>query len=179
MSGYCAASDVAILGKNLLGEQDIFNTSSSPNNSAIDTWISSGCAYIETNLQAKGYTTPIASTNVLFGMLKDCNAMFAVARAELSRTNVILGPGERSRGQVFQKMFEDCLKGVLSMDLTSVGVTKSSVRGTIYVGGISESDKDSRYSDTDKVRARFVKGQFDWEGTLKPKNSNDSDSDSE
>jgi len=174
--GYCAASDVSGLAKNLIGEVDMFNTSTSPGISLVDSWISSGCGWIETAIQAHGYSVPVASTTSVYGHLKHCNSLFAAGMAEMSRTNVILAPGERSRGQVFYTMFKECMKDLFETgDLTLVGLSKSSGKGKIYVGGIDVDDKDSRYADTSKVKARFVRGQFNFPETIQPFPSSDSE----
>ena len=172
--GYCAASDVQSLSKNLTGAEDMFSTSTCPGISAVDSWISSGCGWIETAIQAHGYSVPVASTTSVYGHLKHCNSLFAAGMAEMSRTNVILAPGERSRGQVFYTMFKECMKDLFSQgDLTLVGLSKSSNRGKIYVGGISVSDKQDRYDDTDMAGARFRRGQFRFPDTLQPFTNND------
>ena len=171
--GYCAASDISGLAKNLIGEVDMFNTSTSPGISLVDSWISSGCGWIETAIQAHGYSVPVASTTSVYGHLKHCNALFAAGMAEMSRTNVILAPGERSRGQVFYTMFKECMKDLFEQgDLTLVGLSKSSNRGKVYVGGISVSDKEDRYADSDKVGARFRRNQFNFPDTLQPFTNN-------
>lgn len=165
--GYCAASDVGSLTKNILGSQTMFSSSTTPTIQEVNTWISTGCNLIETALNGGGYSTPVASTTTIYGHLRHCNSLYAAGMVELSRTNVTLAPGERTRGQVFFEMFEDCLSSLLKQDLTLAGITRQS-SGKLYTGGISISDKQSRESDTDRVNPRFNRGQFDYPGTIGP-----------
>lgn len=164
---YASSSDVAILCQNILAGASNFSTSTSPTLAAVNRWLSSGCGVIETMLNGKGYSTPVASGTAAAEHLVDCNALFAAARVELSRTNVTLGPGERTRGQVFQEYFEDCMESFFQSDLTLAGVSRQG-SGVLYTGGISISDKQSREEDTDRVKPRFNRGQFDTPGTITP-----------
>ena len=167
MSGYCAASDVGILVQNILGGEPIFSTATSPNSKAVNSWITTGCAVIDTHLLAAGYAVPIASTTALYGMLIRCNALFTVARVEESRTNMGLAPNERTRGQVFDEQFDDCLSTLTTMDLTLAGATRTSI-APVYAGGISISDKQANEADTNRVPPRFSRDQFAFPGTVRP-----------
>lgn len=165
MSGFCAASDVSIMVKNILGDEPIFSTSTSPNVKAVNSWITTGCGVIELQLASRGYSVPVASTALAFEMLKRCNALWVAARVEESRTNITLAPGERTRGQVFHEQFGECMDTLLKNDLTFAGVSRSAV-GQPYAGGISVADKQSNESNTDRVKPRFMRGQFDFPGTI-------------
>jgi hypothetical protein len=169
---YCSASDVAGLCQNILNGKPTFGAATCPMTMMVKTWMSSGCGIIETRLGAAGYATPVASTTSVYQQLVDCNALYAAARVEMSRTNITLGPGERTRGQVFQEMFEDCITGLLEAgDLTMIGLSRNTARGTVFAGGISASQKQSQEADTDRVRPRFERGQMNWEGSTEPRGS--------
>lgn len=164
---YAAASDVAAYCQNILNGDNNFSLSSSPTLLEVNGWLSSGCAILETYLSSKSISVPIANGTRLYAWLTDLNALYGAARVELSRTNVTLGPGERTRGQVFDDMFWKRLASLEDMDLSGVGGTQRSV-APIYVGGISVDDKETRDSDTDRVVPRFRRGQFEYEGTVRP-----------
>ncbi len=163
--GYASASDVASLCRNLLGGQTSFGLSSSPTLTEVNTWLSSGCGIIETRLRGT-----ISTGTTAYDMAKDLNALFAAGKAEMSRSNVTLQPGERTRGQVFMQMFWDELKAMSSMDLSALGWSSlvTSTGGKVYAGGISQADKASVASDTDRVDSRFKRGQFRSIETLNP-----------
>ena len=112
------------------------------------------------------HSVPVASTVRAYNWVKELNALYATARAELSRTNVTLVPGERTRGQVFLEMFWEDLHSFVAMNLTSVGVGRTST-AQIYVGGISQTDKDTYDEDSDRVPPRFRRGQFEFPGTVR------------
>jgi len=165
---YASASDVASLCRNLRGSAgSIFTTETDPTLASVDVWLISGCAVLETQLAAHGYSTPVASTAAAYGWMTNLNALYGAARAEMSMTTDGMRVGERTRGQVFEKMFWDELKMMLKMDLTFAGISRSST-GTLYVGGISETEKDSYESDSDRVDPRFHRGIGAFPGTIRP-----------
>ena len=165
---YASASDVGTFCTNLLGAAgSTFTTATNPTLGAVDVWLSSGCAVLETKLGSSGYTTPVASTAAAYGWLTNLNSLYAAARAEMSRANVTLRVGERTRGQVFDKMFWDELKRLLDMDLTFAGVGRSGT-GTLYTGGISVADKRTYESNSNRVSPRFERGMFDFPETIRP-----------
>lgn len=163
---YCSSSDVAILSQNILSGACDFSSSTAPTLSAVNQWMTSGCATIESMIKAAGYSPPSSGTTA-FEALLDCNALYAAARVEMSRTNVTLARGERTRGQVYGEMFTECMEQFLAQDLTLVGLTRVA-GGKLYVGGISIDQKQTEESDTDRVKPRFGRGMHDWDGTLTP-----------
>jgi hypothetical protein len=169
---YAAASDVAALCRNLLGSASTFLTTTSPTLASVNTWLSSGCSVIESYLSARGYSTPVAVGTVARAMVTDLNTLYAAARAEMSRANVVLGPGERTRGQVFDEMFRRQLTELLTMDLTIAGIARSNA-GILFVGGISKDDKDSYEDDTDRVAPRFKRNMHRFPGVIDPYVSTD------
>lgn len=167
---YAAASDVASYTQNILGSENQFNTSTSPVMHRVTQWLSSGCAVLETHLNQKGYSTPVASGTVAYDWLRDLNALYAAARVEMSRTNVTLAPGERTRGQVFDEMFHRDLQRFMEGDLTIAGVTRST-SGKLYAGGISVSDKQIKEANTNRVKPRFGRGMHRFPGVIDPVNT--------
>lgn len=167
---YASASSVAAYTRSLLGEFVTYTNSSCPTRQQVDGWLSSGCSIIEARLSGAGYTVPIAATAGAYAWISDLNALFAAARAEISRSNVTLGPGERTRGQVFQELFDDGLDSLLAIDLSSLGVDRAS-RGSMYVGGTSKADKQTQEADTDRVEPRFARNMFRFPGVLDPTGS--------
>lgn len=170
-AAYAAASDVANYCRNLLGDSGSFSSSTSPTLTAVNTWLSSGCSIIEAKLSSYGYATPVSNTTVLYEWIRDLNTLYAAARAEMSRINVTLSPGERTRGQVFEEMFWKQLDQWKSMDLTTTGATNNtsgnSILGqTLWVGGTSIDSKDTYKDDSDRVKPKFSKGMFNMPGTI-------------
>ena len=163
---YSSASDVAALCQNILSGASNFSNSSSPTADAVSGWLSSGCAVINTYLSGHRYATPVASTAAVYSWLSNLNSLYSAAEVEMSRTNITLAPGERTRGRVMLEQFWDELRKLVAMDLTLAGVSRSSV-GVMYVGGISEADKETYEDDTDRVTPRFRRGQFDFPGTIR------------
>ncbi len=172
---YASASDVEVHCRNLLSGVAGFTTSTSPTLSEVNSFISSGCGIIETTLAGWGYSVPVATTATARVWLRDLNAFYATSRAEMSRTNVILGPGERTRGQMYETMFWDGLNRLRGMDLTIAGVARGG-GGVMYVGGTSIAGKSTQEEDTDRVTPRFHRGIFTGPGILQP-STPDSDSD--
>lgn len=164
---YASASNAAALCQNVLSGASNFSTSTSPALAAVNVWLTSGCAVLESTLAGWGYNVPPGSNTAAYGWLADLNALYAAAKVELSRTNITLGPGERTRGQVFEQMFWDGLDRMRGQDLSRAGLARSS-DGRLYVGGVSVDDKDIWDEDTDRVRPRFRRDQFAFGGTLRP-----------
>ena len=168
---YCAASTVAGYTRNLLGPDKIFTESSCPTLNSVESWLSSGCSVIETVLAGAKYSTPVPTTSGVYGWVSELNALWAAAHAEMSRTNVTLSPGERTRSQVmFEYFWSELEKLILGIggngnDLTLVGLTRTSV-GKLYVGGISVSDKQIWESDSDRVQPAFFRGMGKFPGTI-------------
>ena len=171
---YSSASSVARLCKNLLGPERNFSVSTCPTSVEVDTWLSSGCSIIETVLAGHKYTVPVASGTVAYGWISDLNTLYGAGMTELARTNVTLGPGERTRGQYFLESFFDQLEMMVSGkmgDLTLAGLGRTS-QGTLYAGGISVSAKQTFEQDLDRVNPRFAKSMFRFPGTLDPATGN-------
>ena len=167
LMGYASTSDVAALCNNILNGSSDFSASSVPTACQVQAWISSGCGILESTLAGLGYGVPVASTIGVFDILRELNALYGAARTELSRTNITIGPGERTRGQIFNQMFWDELGKMKALDLGMYGLSRSST-GKLYVGGISNAEKQSIEGDTDRVQPRFKRGQFAFPDTLRP-----------
>jgi len=164
---YASSSDVAALCINILNGASDFSASTAPTACMVLRWLSSGCGIIESTLAGLGYDVPVASTVGAHDFLREVNALFGAARAELSRTNATTGPGERTRGQVFNQMFWDELARLKGIDLAMYGLQRATT-GKMYVGGVSQDEKDIIDEDEDRVEPRFRRGQFAFPGTLRP-----------
>lgn len=175
MTAYCSASDVEGYTINILSGASGFDTSTSPTLAKVNQWISSGCGIIETTLAGAKYVVPVASGTAAFDWLRNLNAYYGAAQVEFSRTNITLGPGERTRGQVFDQLFWQGLDRIVKGDLTLSGLSRTP-SGKLYVGGISRSDKQTVESDSDRVPSRFGRGQFASPGRIEPTPSTGSSS---
>jgi hypothetical protein len=153
---------VAQMIPNLLNNASSFDnmgTTVVPGSAQLIRFMSTGCAIINSRLKAKGWTTPVAATATIYEWLSDIEANYACYRAELARSSARVAAGERGRHDNFKKAFEDGLNDLLELDPTLLGIGYSREDG--YVGGISEAEKDSVDSDTDRVKSRFKRGQFE------------------
>ncbi len=156
---YGTTNGTAAMCMNLLDGGTDFTGSTNPTANQVEFWLSSACSVIESNLSSWGYSVPPSRNAGIYDWLVDLSNLFAASRAELSRTNITVGPGERTRGQVFEQMFWDGLKRLKDTDLTEVGLSRRS-GDKIYVGGTSIDAKDTWDEDTDRVRPRFFRGIF-------------------
>ena len=164
---YASGSDVAAYCTNILGGQTGFSYSSCPTISAVNGWLSSGCSIIESQLSGHRYSTPVGAGTAAYDWLKNLNALYAAGNVEMSRANVVLAPGERTRGQVFLEMFWKQLEELCRGDLSLAGLSRSSY-GKLYAGGISVSTKQTYETDSDRVEPRFGRGMFSFPGTIDP-----------
>lgn len=164
---YASTSDVAALCPQLLGGEANFGPSTSPTDTQVDTWLSTGCGVLESHLSSWGYDPPPGSDTSAWAYLRYLNAVYAAAMAELSLMNVSLSPEERTRAEYLRDLFWNELERLRALDLSSLGLTKSS-RRVIYAGGVSQTEKDSWDEDTDRVPPRFRRGQFAFPGTIRP-----------
>lgn len=129
-----------------------------PNPAALTSFQSSGCSLIEAKIKSMRFT-PRTGT-VLDDFLADIEANYVAYRAELARGSPRSAAGERTRSQHFKRAYEDGLKELEKMDLGYLGFSALSGDGW-YVGGISQAEKDSVASDSDRVDPRFHRGKFD------------------
>jgi len=127
-----------------------------PGSAALILFMSSGCSLIEATLHSQGYTP--AKGTILDDYLADIEANYCAYRAELVRGSPRTATGERTRADAFRRAYEDGLKNLKNMDLTRMGLEYS---GRFYVGGISDAERDSVESDTDRTEPRFKRGKFD------------------
>lgn len=164
ITAYASASHVAGLCQNVLGGALAFSTATSPTLTHVNNWLEQGYSVINTALTNLGYSVPAASSATIYDRLTNLNTLYAAAYTELSRINVTLGPGERTRGQVFMQLFDQGVDALQSMDLSTAGISGDSALGKLYVGGISIDDKETHEDDTDRVPGRFVRGMFKFPG---------------
>lgn len=164
---YASASDVSALTRNLIGSASGYDTSTCPTLAQVNVWLSSGCALIESALASDGYGT-ISVTSQAYGLAQLCNALYAAWMAERSRISSRVAVDERTRADMVKKDFEYHLDLLRELDLSRMGVTQT---GVPYAGGISVSAKNTRQNDTDRVNARFSRGQFRNPYSLDPRDS--------
>ena len=157
---YSTCSRVAALIPNILNSASDFNNLPAnvvPGSAALISFMSSGCALINTRLAGMGYSTPVGSGNAVYDFLADIEANYAAYRAEMARGSPRTAAGERTRADAFRRAFTDGLDMLGTMDLSRSSVAKTEAW---YVGGISESEKQSVESNTDRVTPRFSRGLF-------------------
>jgi len=165
--GYSAASNVAMLCRNILGPADNFSASTVPALVDVERWLSSGCGIIHTRLSSLRYVVPIAEGTSLYDMISEANTLYGVSKTEMSRMNITVLPGERTRGMVFLAEFNDMMKSLATLDLSAIGGVKDSEgRPTLYTGGINQSEKEVRSQG--KIAPRFARGMWKTPGTLTP-----------
>lgn len=169
-SAYASASHVAPFNSNLLNGASAFSGSTNPTLNNVNIFLQNAFADINTKLNGCGYDTPVASTANYFNALRDLSTWYAAARVEFVRINLTLSPDERTRGQVFQEMYDDGKKALCEGDLTLAGLDRTS-QGALFVGGTKKSDKSTQTSDTDRISPAFFRGMKQWSGTTPPTDS--------
>jgi hypothetical protein len=156
---YAATADVADLCRSLLGPDSDFSGNTVPSASAVVNWLADGYSIINAQLASVGYATPAASTTAIYWHLKHLNTLYAAGFAELSRVNTTVGPGERTRGQVFLDMFwKQC--DLLESYAQGSGLLADSAIGTLYVGGTDVATKATYADNTARVQPRFKRDMF-------------------
>lgn len=153
---YASSSDVGGLCRNLLGNLPDFTQSSSPTLTQVDSWLSSGCAVINSFLASHGYGA-IPAGAAAYGVAQQANALYAAWMAERSRINARVSADERTRADMLKKDMEYHLDLLKMMDLSQAGVSQTS---RVYAGGISKADKSTVEGDSDRVVPRFRRGMF-------------------
>ena len=156
---YSTCARCADLIPNVLDGASDFNLLGSqirPASAALIRFMSSGCSLVEARLYSLGYTP--AKGTALDDYLADIEANYVAYRAELVRGSPRTAQGERTRADAFRRAYEDGLKNLKNMDLTRMGLEYDA---RFYAGGISEAEKSSVTSDTDRSSPRFSRGQFD------------------
>jgi hypothetical protein len=154
---YASACDVAALCRNLLGNASNFESSTSPNVTQINMWLSAGCALINTTIFGRNYTQAVPPNSAAYDFIAMANAQYAAWMAERSRTLASVQASERTRGDMFKRDFNDSLALIKTLSLGQAGVSQQS---NVYTGGISQADKQAEESNQDRVAARFVRGQM-------------------
>ena len=156
---YSTCARCADLIPNILDGASDFNNLGSqirPASAALIRFMSSGCALIEAELYSLGYT-PTKGT-ALDDYLADLESLYVAFRAEQVRGSPRTASGERTRADMFRRAFDDGLKSLRRLDLTRIEFTYDA---RFYIGGISDAEKDSIESDTDRTSPRFSRGKFD------------------
>lgn len=165
---YSSASAVAALTRNLTGNKQ-YSTSTCPTINEVNSWLSSGCAVIESKLAGCDYSVPVTAGTVAYDWLGQLNTLYAAAWAEMSRATATLEPNQSTKGQIFLEEFWNQLKMLCDGDLTLAGLSHSLAgRGAIYAGGTKVSEKQVWEQSTSRVSPRFSRGMFHTPGTLEP-----------
>ena len=155
---------------------NLFNNSASidnlgadivPGSAQIIDFISAGSSLINTKLNALGYAAPAGTSAEIYPFLGQLEAYYCAWQAEAARSSPRTATGERTRADMFRRMFEDGLKMLESMDLSRSGLSLESTADW-YIGGISQSEKDLVESDTDRIPTRFGRGQFENDAVRQP-----------
>lgn len=154
---YCPSSSVAALTRNLVSGASDFSTSTSPTDSQVNGWLSSGCSLINAQLASKGYGV-IPTSSAAYELAAQANALYGAWLAERSRTNARTSADERGRADMMKDDFDAQMKVLLDIDLSRMGVSQTS---TAYMGGRSITGKESVEADSDRVLPRFTRGMFD------------------
>ncbi len=176
MCAYSSCVRVAALIPNLLNSASDFDNLSvcTPGSAQLINWMSAGCALIEAKIGGMGYTTPIGAANTIFDYLADLEATYTAYRAESARSSPRVAAGERTRAQQFKRDFDSGLDDISDMDLTRLGITYT---GKFYIGGISETEKETQESNTDRVPSRIKRGQFETGQVPQPSGRTDDEQD--
>ncbi len=154
---YASASDVAALCRNLIGSASNFDTSTRPTVAQVNTWLSAGCALINTIIFGRNYSAAVQPSSPAYEFVGLANAQFAAWQAERSLTLASVQAAERTRADMFKKDFNDSLNLIKTLSLGQAGVGQQS---NVYTGGISQADKQDQEADSDRVTPRFVRGQM-------------------
>jgi len=171
--GYCDTTHVAALCSQIVSGSADFGTNTNPTKAQVQFWISSGCALLDTVTKGKGYAPP-ASTNSIYDLYRNINALYAAWMSEKKRTVDQTAPGSKTRAQQFyddlrfhfQLLFGD--DSFSALDLASAGLAVINTVGP-WAGNTSVSDVETAELDTDRVQPRFTRGQMSHgAGTLLP-----------
>lgn len=130
--------------------------SGAPTSADVNEWLEEGYAIINAKLSA-GYSVPVSSTADAYPLVRRLNEMYAAGIVEMTRTVMTTGPNDNQRQISFESRFDKGLDALMRLDLSAMGVGYTS---TMYIGGISESDKESAEDDTDRIMTSFRRGQF-------------------
>jgi hypothetical protein len=164
---YAAACDVAQYTPGLLPDGN-FTGTTVPSRTAVENFLSSGCAIIESRLEAGGYSVPVPGNSTAYMRVKQLETWYGVAEAESVRMTARVTATERTRAQFFMSKFEKGLDALMAEDLSRAGLSYTS---KLYAGGISVGDKESVEDDGDRVAPRFQRDQFRISGVQRPAGS--------
>jgi len=164
---YSSASNVAQFTPSLVSGSTDFSTSTLPTKVAVEGWLSTGCSIIHGALNGAGYSTPVSVSTApaVYGQVQNLEMIYGAAMAETTRLTTRTAANERTRGQIFMKMFQDGLKQLLDTNLSAAGMSKSGT-AKIYVGGQSKDRKSVLAGDSDRVRSSFNVDLMEWSGTM-------------
>ena len=164
---YCTSNEVANLCRHLLGNEVGFNTSSSPTLSAVQEWMSSGCAILETALSSRGYSVPVLRSSGIFDWMSTLNATYAAFQAHRSRISYAVNPGEMTRDMTLEQQFWSDLERMTGMNLVNIGVPMNG-QAKGFIGGVSKASKQTYKDNSDRVKPRFHRGILQPTGISTP-----------
>ncbi len=134
----------------------LFNQLNAPTDPDVRLWLDEGAAIIDGTLSSKGYSVPVAKTAKAWPILRNLESLYAASMAETSKLVASTSAGAQTRAESLEKKFDRRLEKLMLMDLSAMGVGYTSL---LYVGGISQADKDSVEDDSDRVMTAFSRGQ--------------------
>lgn len=118
MASYGSLSGVSAL---IPGAGD-FNTTSTPTDSEVTTWLSQGYSRINRELSAKGYQIPVVNTAAVYGELSGLNNTYAQIRVLRALGLDIIQGTEQNKAEQLQAEFDEQLDKLACSDLTNAGV---------------------------------------------------------
>ena len=154
---YASASQVANYTP-MLTDEGRFTPTTRPPLSAIEHWLSAGCALIEATLASAGFRVPVEASDPIYDAVVDLNALYAAAQAEYSRLTVRVTDDANTRAAIFQRRFRDGLQQIAALRPGDAATVSTARKG--YIGGVWKSDKEDVSDDSDRIPTRFSRGQF-------------------
>ncbi len=147
-AGTSCLNEVIAMERHLTNE-GIFDETTMPTLSQVESFITDAYYDIGTKLMDYGYSDTQSGTKIV-GVLQHYNALGACAKVELTQPSVGYKAGENTRYDRFYKEFEKVDKLIQSPAFERMGATKSyGLSAGLSVGGISISDKEEIETDSD------------------------------
>jgi len=155
VSGSCLA-EVEALCRHLTNN-GTFDSTTHPNQSQVETFLTDGYDKIGSILAANGYAKEQTNTDIL-GVLQPFNAFYAASMIELTQPSVGYEGGENTRYARFFQEFNRVEEFIKSPAFARLGATKSWQESDyLTCGGISISDKEDIEADSDHPDYSFTR----------------------
>jgi hypothetical protein len=142
-----------------------FSPTSWPTKAQVESFLSAGCAIIETRLEAAGYSTPVGAAITISSLVANLETLYGAAQAESVQLSARISATERTRAHFFEERFNKGLDKLVGMDLSRAGLTHTT---KTVITGTSISEKEAVDDDKDRVTPRFRRDQFRHAGTTRP-----------